>query len=656
MENAPHIAESGKETKSESSADKKKTRKRGEALVAHTVERAAPERATRPAQPERSTRDWLNLSEREPKSETPPPPPEALHKPQPEVSAETGDLSHVSSETLAQAEKLVDEHPDQVEEIARRRVVEDAREHRNANPEDSGDQAVEVMDDAVLAGEDFDHAFIEGATSIGYSVEEAEAILAQAKAEADPGLAEAVEGEPVATEGDEEAGPADDTEELGEQEIVIDLSETEPGVDAEAEDDEAEADDTVAGGATPTVPPTPPHAGGAGGGGTGGTPPTAHGFGGAGGGFPPFGGGGGFGANGPGGPAGPGGGLPPHPNFAPATPTMPGERPWYETADHGNPAAAALVGGIIGYFIGRRRGRIRTERKLMPIQKKLEKRVEDLTWELRRNETSLRRLASERTPRPAAERPGPATTSPRIERTAAPAAERQTLTAEERRRAPEAGRLHETRKAPPERIGHMLIAAEAETPLRRTEVSRSAETNPTKRAENMVREQRQETAAQVSTERRVETMNRTELLEMSEKIIVDGTSLRQIYETHLVGEHGLRRLVIEHLRGGDIKRALRQEIVEHEIDFERDPAMRDIGTATSGGGAHNNSNLEAMVERAASQVAGANEEAAYYKARSDFHAKEQQADRKQQHLVDIGLVTVISILLAVVVVMYLQRQ
>ena len=57
--------------------------------------------------------------------------------------------------------------------------------------------------------------------------------------------------------------------------------------------------------------------------------------------------------------------------------------------------------------------------------------------------------------------------------------------------------------------------------------------------------------------------------------MIDGSSLRQIYETRLVGERGLRRLVAEHLRGGDLKRAFRREITEREIDFERDPAMRD---------------------------------------------------------------------------------
>jgi hypothetical protein len=69
-------------------------------------------------------------------------------------------------------------------------------------------------------------------------------------------------------------------------------------------------------------------------------------------------------------------------------------------------------------------------------------------------------------------------------------------------------------------------------------------------------------------------LNKEELLDVSEKIIVNGETLRHAFETHMIGEQGLRRLVAEHLRGGNLYEALRREIVEHQMDFERDPVMR----------------------------------------------------------------------------------
>lgn len=109
--------------------------------------------------------------------------------------------------------------------------------------------------------------------------------------------------------------------------------------------------------------------------------------------------------------------------------------------------------------------------------------------------------------------------------------------------APEAHQLH-GKELPPERIGQVLVAdMEAKSP-----------------------EQRTTDAA---------TMSRSELLDLSQEINIDNTTLRHIYDTHLIGENGLRRLIHEHMRGGNLREALRQEILEHETDFERDPQLRN---------------------------------------------------------------------------------
>ncbi len=129
--------------------------------------------------------------------------------------------------------------------------------------------------------------------------------------------------------------------------------------------------------------------------------------------------------------------------------------------------------------------------------------------------------------------------------------------AERRHRAPEAKLLHGEEKSP-EHIGRMLITAEAHNGSR--EVPRAPFI-----AERL----------KLRPGLRIETLSRAELLSFSEQIAVETTSLRNVYETHLIGEHALRRLIAEYLQGGDIHKALQQEILEHEIDFERDPALRD---------------------------------------------------------------------------------
>lgn len=51
-----------------------------------------------------------------------------------------------------------------------------------------------------------------------------------------------------------------------------------------------------------------------------------------------------------------------------------------------------LAGGLLGYLLGRRRGRIKTEKKLLPIQKNLEKQVADKNDALIKREETIRRL------------------------------------------------------------------------------------------------------------------------------------------------------------------------------------------------------------------------------------------------------------------------
>jgi len=202
-----------------------------------------------------------------------------------------------------------------------------------------------------------------------------------------------------------------------------------------------------------------------------------------------------------------------------------------------------------------------------------------------------------------------------------------------RRQAAEAQQLHGEKQ--PEHIGHVLMTAEAEPGS--------------------------------GEQKHLATINRPELLELSDTIEVDGTTLRQIYETHLIGERGLRRLIAEYLHGGDLKKALRQEIIEREIDFERDPGLRDMGkinnshaltTSAAPADAASQTALHQLLERAEASIPSANlsEEAAFYKAHAKYEAKQHEELRRQRKLIDMALVASAAILIIAAIIVFLVRR
>lgn len=331
-----------------------------------------------------------------------------------------------------------------------------------------------------------------------------------------------------------------------------------------------------------------------------------------------------------------------------------------------NAAGAALLGGIIGYFIGRRRGRIRTEKKLLPIQKKLEKEVVDLNWELKAKEAKIRRIAAEHV-----QQAGPeALQTMTAEAASMKQARREQVASETyelpsiadrlmlarspniRRRAPEARQLHSVQEAPGH-IGHVLVSAE----------SRRRSEPPKQQKERLDTAAVRQERLHVTPDKHIETLSRPELMSLSDRIIVEGNSLRQIYETHLIGEQGLRRLVQEYIRGGDVQKALQREIVEHEIDFERDPALRDMAvTETEVAREADPMNtpgkeaLNQLLQKAEEALTETEDQLAYYKARTDYEVKRSGEERRQRRTIDTVMTLAIVALVILVVALFFWHR
>ncbi|MCA9325088.1 hypothetical protein KDA23_03430 [Candidatus Saccharibacteria bacterium] len=215
----------------------------------------------------------------------------------------------------------------------------------------------------------------------------------------------------------------------------------------------------------------------------------------------------------PHGPSGPGFRTAPNFNFAPKQEAY---QPDYRT----NPNATyLLVGGLVGYFIGRRRGRIKTEKRMKIVQDKLEKQIEAKQREIVTKEMEIQRKTRENY-------------QLHFEKT-------QQETKTDKPLAPQ-----------PEVVPRM-------PELKRQSISEMPVSSGLERGPKTVE------------------LADKDLIAMSEKVKVGETNLKQIYEAKLVTEAGLKRLVSEHLAGNDIRRALAREFLAKELSYERDPRLRD---------------------------------------------------------------------------------
>lgn len=187
--------------------------------------------------------------------------------------------------------------------------------------------------------------------------------------------------------------------------------------------------------------------------------------------------------------------------------------------------AGGVFFGIIGYLMGRRRGRIKAERLFEPVQKKLEKQVESLQQTMYVQEQRVRQYARQK-----AEVVRSLSAAKATEITASPAkAERANVPVSH---------------AQPETV---------QTPRKQPEMAHYPAVT-------------------------VEEMSQQEVIELGRTISVGNLTVAEAYEAkHLISEEGLRRVVAEHLRGGDVRTVYKQEVmlkrVAVEIRHELDPSL-----------------------------------------------------------------------------------
>lgn len=275
-------------------------------------------------------------------------------------------------------------------------------------------------------------------------------------------------------------------------------------------------------------------------------------------------------------------------NISPAPPVV--NPNTYQAAERTALAQGLLVGGVVGYLIGKRRGRIKTEKKLAPVQKKLEKQVNELHYAVAEKEQSVRKLAAEKS------------------YALKSAAERQTLVEHLQKPAPAVVAVERPmpvsghQSGSSERVATFVEQPAARNPAYSTEAA-SGFSRPEQpgrvfveapaaalAAVIAVREKRKkETAGAIDFGKKAEQFSTSELEQAAEKIRVDDTSLKELYDSGRLNEQAVRRVVTEFVEGRSVRSAISRELLEKELRFERDPNLRNApvarsGTSFSGGG------------------------------------------------------------------------
>lgn len=198
-----------------------------------------------------------------------------------------------------------------------------------------------------------------------------------------------------------------------------------------------------------------------------------------------------------------------------------------------------VAGGVAGYLIGRRRGRINTEKKLKPVQQRLEQQVGDLQFQLGLREAKIRKLAYEK-----------AITHPHIHAALPKRLKELQELQKAHLKKDDFERVDRARDLVKGARGEEIVATGLAA-----KVATMAERD--KKPSSPIEGRAHSPASELT---RAKDMELSEVLDIAKQIAIEDRNLKILYESGRISQHGLRRVIEAYLRGERFDRILHEEL------------------------------------------------------------------------------------------------
>lgn len=304
--------------------------------------------------------------------------------------------------------------------------------------------------------------------------------------------------------------------------------------------------------------------------------------------------------------------------------------------------SAALAGAVAGYLVERRRARLQKNSSGEKVKQQLKAEIKQLQENVAEKDRQIRQMASES--QPAAKEALKHTA--RLESTELKEKPSESKATMEIGQVVAAETMHEENSSVP-RLGEFVITQTSE--FEGVATAKTAEPRP---------ESKKKLPESAKPEPKVDVyrLNHKELMKYAKKIKIEKTSLKKIFENKVIGEKALRRIIDVYLKGGDVKKRLNKEIIERQIDFERDPILRDQGPIESD---NNHNGVSADVRENQRILSDDQSKKQSSKLTSIINplrsSKQPTKARRSWSMADVGVLTLIAVLLIIVVALIIAR-